>query len=281
MAIDNNVATFLALCARLGVDFTKTLTLGRQSVNASAEELVASHASQGLNLSAQDARHMCDADFADDYFAGLGAVNIESVDASDFEGSSIVHDLNEPFPEGTTGGFTAVIDGGTLEHVFNAPQALLESSSLVKPGGHWISYNPTDGMNGHGFFQFSPEFFFRGLASTGFSEPLVLIKSIWQRKALRPTKWLRVTDPAVLGERVSASSQGPAMMFVLARRHTEACLKWPQQSDYVAHWGQSPLGTDHLPHDPAPVARRLLEHFGLIQPLPVGLNAVELAELKL
>src|SRR5258708_36741284 len=59
----------------------------------------------------------------DDFFRALGAKSVDAVDASDFEGATIIQDLNAPLAAHLHSHFDAVIDGGTLEHVFNLPMA--------------------------------------------------------------------------------------------------------------------------------------------------------------
>ncbi len=61
---------------------------------------------------------------------------MQSVDATSYEGATDQHDLNEGLPGRFRGRFDAVIDGGTLEHVFNLPVALKASMDAVKVGGY-------------------------------------------------------------------------------------------------------------------------------------------------
>jgi hypothetical protein len=54
----------------------------------------------------------------------LGAQSISILDYSSYEGANIIHDLNSPVPQNLEGRFDAVIDSGSLEHVFNFPIAI-------------------------------------------------------------------------------------------------------------------------------------------------------------
>src|SRR5574341_140267 len=49
----------------------------------------------------------------------LGAETVQAMDVSDHEGAQIIHDLNRPIPPSLRGRFDMVLDGGTLEHVFD------------------------------------------------------------------------------------------------------------------------------------------------------------------
>ena len=57
-----------------------------------------------------------------------------------------------------------VVDGGTLEHVFDYPTALRNAMRMVRVGGHLILNAPVNNFPGHGFYQISPELFFRVLS---------------------------------------------------------------------------------------------------------------------
>ena len=78
------------------------------------------------------------------------------MDASDYEGCSIVHDLNNPLPEHLVGRYSLVLDSGTLEHVFDFPTALRNSLAAVRTGGHFVTIAPGNNQFGHGFYQFGP-----------------------------------------------------------------------------------------------------------------------------
>lgn len=94
----------------------------------------------------------------------LGAGNVSSCDFSGYEKATLIHDLNVPIGPEWHERFDMVIDGGTLEHVFNFPVAIANCMNLVKTGGHLLLFSPSNNMCGHGFYQFSPELFFRVLA---------------------------------------------------------------------------------------------------------------------
>ncbi|MEL7114711.1 MAG: methyltransferase [Pseudomonadota bacterium] len=67
----------------------------------------------------------------------LGFGEIESMDFSDYEGASILQDLNKPIPDHLEQQFDFIFDGGTIEHVFNVPQALENVFRMLKPGGRF------------------------------------------------------------------------------------------------------------------------------------------------
>jgi len=108
---------------------------------------------------------------------------------------------------------------------------------MVKVGGHYISITPANNFMGHGFYQFSPEFFYRSFSpSNGFEiERLLFFES---RGA--DAKWQETPDPAIVGKRVVFVNSVPVCLLVRARKVAEAKVfaTMPQQSDYVATWGK-------------------------------------------
>src|SRR5262249_48624985 len=117
----------------------------------------------GLQVQQKEIDEICSTpdQFCEALLKHIGAVTVDSLDASDFEGATIIHDLNRPLPATLHGRFDVVFDGGTLEHVFNFPVALKECMALPRVGGHFLMCSPANNQMGHGFYQFSPELFWR------------------------------------------------------------------------------------------------------------------------
>ncbi|MEM9434543.1 MAG: methyltransferase domain-containing protein [Pseudomonadota bacterium] len=95
--------------------------------------------------------------FSETLFDRLGFGKIETMDFASYEGPSIEQDLNLPVPEDLHGQFDFIFDGGTIEHVFNVPQALENINLMLKPEGRFVSANGMNGWVGHGMYQFNPE----------------------------------------------------------------------------------------------------------------------------
>jgi len=132
----------------------RALTLGRQDVSLSVPALARYVRARGIGLGPM-AR-------ADDrsLFSALGFDALDALDASDFEGASIVHDLNVPVPAALHGRYDLVFNGGTLEHVFNLPVALASIHVLLKVGGRAVHLAPVSNLIDHGFYSFSPTLLF-------------------------------------------------------------------------------------------------------------------------
>ena len=172
--------------------------------------------------------------YAETFLEVLGAEKVDSLDASNFEGATLVHDLNLPIPEALKGRFDAVCDAGLLEHVINFPVVMQNCMEMVKVGGHLILATPANNYFGHGFFQFSPELWFRLLSPAhGFE----MRRMVAVEYAPRP-RWFEVADPATVKDRVTLINRYPVILLVLAQKTAEAPVfqAFPQQSDYVPRW---------------------------------------------
>src|SRR5262249_47756113 len=140
-----------------GVKFDATITLGRHWLLDKGRELM-----RLVDLlpgaAAEKQRFLQNpGDWADELFHLLGATQLDALDASPYEGASVIHDLNTPLPPALAGRYDCVFDGGTLEHVFNVPQALKNAMELARVQGHVLVTTPANNALGHGFYQFSPE----------------------------------------------------------------------------------------------------------------------------
>ena len=82
---------------------------------------------------------------------------------SSYQNASVLHDMNVPIPATLCERFSTVIDGASLEHVFNFPCAVANCIlQMVRVDGHFLGINPANNMvRGHGFYQLSPELYFR------------------------------------------------------------------------------------------------------------------------
>jgi SAM-dependent methyltransferase len=224
MGIDHHGLNFLRY-ARAKKPFGDTITLGRQNV------LVLKPVLEALLGAGCEEQPYCERLLSQCF----GATLVESVDKSAYEQATHVHDFNEPLPAGLHQKYDTVLDMGTLEHVYDAPQAFRNCSQLCKRGGQILHVLPANNFCGHGLWQFSPELFFSLYCErNGYSDTEVFIAD------LRNTaKWYRVKEPTA-GERINVWSSTP--LYVLVRTvvskadfsHTEV-----QQLHYVHEWEKS------------------------------------------
>lgn len=241
MAFGTHHTAFLLGALRDGARFDSVITLGRQWFRIEPARLVALARQVGVKvtLAEAEAAHTL---YADDFLKTiLQAKLVDSMDTSDFEGASIVSDLNVPVAERLHEQYDAVIDGGTLEHVFNYPTGLRNAMEMVKVGGRLYLFAPANNFFGHGFYQLSPELFHRTLVpENGFEiERMVAFER-------HESQWYSVADPAMLKERLNLINGLPVTIMVQARRTKVVPIfeKVPQQSDYAALWEEKEQKSD-------------------------------------
>ena len=99
--------------------------------------------------------------YADSLFKKLGSNDLDILDYSNYENANVVQDLNKPINDKYKEKYSFVYDGGTLEHVFNFPNAIKNCMDLVKAGGYFCQATVANNLCGHGFYQFSPELYYR------------------------------------------------------------------------------------------------------------------------
>ena len=130
--------------------------------------------------------------------------------------------------------FTVVFDGGSLEHIFNFPVAIRNCMEMVQCNGHFIGIVPCNNYMGHGFYQFSPELFFRIFTEeNGFKmEKMILYETSPM------ARWYQVFDPQEIGRRVEVRTRRNTLLIIQARKVAVKSLftTTPQQSDYAAIW---------------------------------------------
>lgn len=234
MALTNTCVRFLIWAKNQGTSFDHTLTLGHLDNKTSRETVIelAEKNPGTFDLQKIDWENK----YADSLISSLGAKQVLSLDRSDFEKADLLFDLNHPLPATMNQRYSAVIDGGTLEHVFDFPQAIRSCMQVLRPGGHFIGFSPANNLMGHGFYQFSPELMYRVFSDeNGFK-----VKGIYLVAAdfsVDTGIWFEVPDPATLNDRVELTNSNPAYMMVLAEKTHTAELKTPvYQSDYIHAW---------------------------------------------
>jgi len=146
------------------------LCLGRPELFIDSPGLQRLSGGFGLGWSSERCDKLAAEPFGEPFLEACGFRTVRSLDFSDYEGADIVHDLNLPLPAKLEALSSFVYDGGTIEHVFDVAQALQNVMKLTKLGGTILLSSPANGQCGHGFYQFSPELFYRVLEANGFAD---------------------------------------------------------------------------------------------------------------
>lgn len=183
-------------------------------------------------------------DFAEFYLSKiLDNINITTIDYSNYEGANLIHDLNVPISSDFYNKYSLIVEGGTLEHLFNFPVAIKNMMLILKRNGFLIINTPSNNQSGHGFYQFSSELFYRVFSiENGFE-----IKKIYFLKSSYPSVELSINKILVMpldvledGIRAQYLSCLPIMLFILVEKINlnELFTKPILQSDYVLNWNQ-------------------------------------------
>lgn len=244
MGIDNTAARMLLLLRNeTSIEFGNTIILGRQHNYVGPFLRRAIQNNFGLSRKSLPLATK----YADEFLEVLGINSPIILDVSNYEGATIIHDLNNPIPDEFKSRFSTVIDIGTLEHIYNVPQALQNLKDLCRTKGYLLMVSPANNWLGHGFYQFSPELFFRAFdGPSGFEiRNLFLIKH-----RITGDIWYELNDPKSMGRRGTILTKRRCTVALIASKvSSDASQTQPQQSDYESAWAipsLSKLGTFYL-----------------------------------
>jgi SAM-dependent methyltransferase len=233
MGLDINAVRFLIAAHRQGVNFDEVLTIGRQDLNVYPAKMAEVFRANGLPHESF-LKSTGELLYAEPCFRALGAKSVSSMDVSNFEGATFVHDLNQPIPSELKERFDIVYDGGTLEHVFDFAVALKNCMEMVRPGGRLFMHTCANNYCGHGFYQFSPELFYTAFSQeNGFEVEWLVLHRVGPYG-----RWFEVSDPRQIRSRVELITYYPLQLLVRAKRTAVKSVfsRTPQQSDYTVRW---------------------------------------------
>ncbi len=222
-----------------GLALGRTTVVGRQGLFAPPNLLQALLLKHGLPVSGEFERFFREekVEWADTFFRALGANPLEFLDASDYEGATRLHDLNRPIGPDWRETSDTLIDAGSLEHVFDAKTAIENYLQMVRIGGSILLLDmPAVNFCGHGFYQFSPEFFCEVFSERhGFEMRSLALAAEWGY-----APFYAVAHPRDKGRRVEIPNADPCHLFVHARKIREfvGFTQSVTQSDYAEAWSQ-------------------------------------------
>lgn len=215
-------------------NFRKTATLGRHEIHFWKQEFDTVRKGFGFEYD----QSLAVGSFCEPLLKKLGAEDITSIDASGFEGASLVHDFNLPVPETLHNQFDAFLDFGSIEHIFNVAQVIDNIVKLVKPGGQVLIATNANGFPSHGLFQYSPEFFYSVFSErNGFRNTCVFLVN-----TSRPKLWHLIEQPARLKRRNQLPFASQMSLVVLSTKVSCADKLHVVQSDYDDTWARFDRG---------------------------------------
>ena len=99
MGIDRHLAEFLLFARDTGVNFDRAATLGRLNLFIDHRSLDLMFREHGIRATDTDIHAVRQDGYSENFLRRLGARDVVSIDASDYEKASIVHDMNQPIDD--------------------------------------------------------------------------------------------------------------------------------------------------------------------------------------
>ena len=251
MGIDRSGAHLLVAMGRKRPPGGRVLQLGRQDI-----ELKPRHVAEIIDRYKLNPPARGKGEIDDQFLFRLaGFDRVESLDVSSYEGADFVFDMNEPVPPHMHGLFDMIFDGGTLEHVFNFPQALKNIHDMLKVGGVIVHAAPTNNLVDHGFYMFSPTLFWDYYTANGYD----MVDCLLFKFAPKPNlDWVcyRYSPGAIDHKEFGGWGQAMLGTWCVARKTDGSTAGvTPQQNRYVRIWNPPappprapPWGLDRLVH---------------------------------
>lgn len=204
----------------------RVLTLGRQNITREVARVLY----PGITYKQSFADNPI---YLDDALREIwGAEEVVSLDYSDYQGASLIFDLNSESTHNLPRDyFDLIVDFGTIEHIYNIPNALAAIRHMLKDGGRILHSVPADGHPGHGLYQVSPMFFLEvysvvnGFESKGF---IAKTSSLGHKRY-----WWAFDYTTARLEYVSGS---PTALLIFARKGSGTNASSIYQTDYLATW---------------------------------------------
>jgi len=237
----------------------KILTLGRQTVHFDQKTLQRLAAEYGLSLKTPQkitpplqekyAKKGCMSD--EDLFFSLGFSEFVALDNSNYESAQVIFDLNQsPPPKHLREYFDVILDSGTLEHIFHVPNALSNIFQMLRPQGRIIQIIPSSNFMDHGFYMFSPTFFYEYYRQNNFqvntsqiSRTTPLPRSSYKIYNYTPGCLYHIQQGG-LDDGVYSN------INIVTKEKNSTCTNIPQQRDYQVVWRKEKLGDAVSPNDP-------------------------------
>jgi hypothetical protein len=240
MALIWHSINYLCHAYKNGLRFDDVITIGRSQLMIDAASLAETLEHFGIAADpGKFPRGGPPPPFGETLFRWLGARQVDAMDASDYEGANVIADLNDPVPEPYRARYNLIYDSGSMEHIFNIPQVLKNYMEMARVGGNVIVETFASNLMGHGFYQFSPELFYRVFSpENGFRVVRAVVFESYPYGT-----FYDVPDPSEVRSRIelSQASWEAIGIIVHAERRADVPIfaRWPQQSDYRAVWKSS------------------------------------------
>lgn len=177
---------------------------------------------------------------SDEYlFKALGFSESKTSDVSNYEGADFALDLNQAeTPSELINQWDVVLDGGTIEHVFHTPNAMSHIFRLLKVGGRVIHMAPSSNHMDHGFYMFSPTFFWDYYMANGFEIDVCQVIRYSADWLEGEWEFSDYTPGCLTHKSIGGLDDGIFMVVVVATKTKDStCNVIPQQGMYeMGRW---------------------------------------------
>lgn len=160
----------------------------------------------------------------------LRTKNIYSLDASNYETPTFIHNMNDEIGNDLTNKFDVVFDGWSSEHIFNIPTVFNNYKKMLKKWWYYIWVLPANNWCNHWFYQFSPDFFYRMFSEEVWYKTKVFVKIC--------NTWYKIKDLKDLNFPVHFNLflwNKPALLYIISEKIEENIEIIPLQTVYNMH----------------------------------------------
>jgi SAM-dependent methyltransferase len=169
-------------------------------------------------------------------FKMLGAETVDTVDYSPYENCTIVHDLNKPVDQSLHNKFDYILDAGTMEHIFDVRTVIENYKNMLRDNGVIAILTCCNNFAGHGFYQFSPEFFRTVFSQQAGYQTISL--HLYELVNDESFEVYEITEPRKGDRQEFQTTDKPHYIAFAARKVDQTFNVNYQQSDYLKVWGE-------------------------------------------
>lgn len=108
------------------------------------------------------------------FWEALGIDKVDTMDVSDYEGATIIHDLCMPVDEKWHKSYDFIFDGSVLDNIFDPVAALKNTARMLKPGGIIVHIEMASNLVFE-YLKFSPDWFYDYYAVNLFADCKVYV----------------------------------------------------------------------------------------------------------
>lgn len=167
-------------------------------------------------------------------FRALGIKSVKALDVSPYEGAEIIHNLNVPIPDYLHESADFIVDGSTLDNVFDPAMVLRNYANMLRPGGRLLLINAWTPREG-AYTLCSAPWYFDFFVSNGFADCRVYIcisagstaNAYWLDSAFMASEEARVRVPIL-----ACWWRKPAVVVLAEKSQSSTASVTPTQGHY-------------------------------------------------